>query len=104
MQRKGQKALEKSYKPGLSKKAIQSSWRKGGRPALVRDEDGAWRYPVVFGTIQLHGEEGQTRDLKATPTGANNTVPRPHNKHSFVLGESRVTEDPAFTPENTLDK
>ena len=29
-------------------------------PALVRDEDGTWKYPIVFNTTRLHEAEGQS--------------------------------------------
>ena len=57
-----------------SKSGFQASWTNNGRPALVRDEDGTWKYPIIFNTTSLHGEEGQSRGLKATPTAANNRM------------------------------
>ena len=69
-----------------SKNGFQSSWTNDGRPALVCDEDGTLRYPIVFNTTQLHGVEGQSMGLQATPWMGN----KPHNKHSFILGEPRI--------------
>ena len=67
---------------------------------LVRDEDGPWRYPIVFNTTRLHGSEGQGRGLQATPTTTNNIMLRPHNKHLYTLRQLRID---GLTPKNSSD-
>ena len=42
-----------------SKSGFQASRLNDGRAAIVRDEDGTRRYPIVFGATQLHGLGGE---------------------------------------------
>ena len=78
-----------------NKSGFQSSWRNTGRAPVVRDEEGTARYPIVFRTVQLHGQEGVHKSLKTTVTAPNL---RPHNKHSYTCGEPVGNDTPTPAP------
>ena len=77
-----------------SKAGFQSSWRNNGQAPVVRDDEGTPRYPVVFGNVQLHGQEGERRGLHTTLTALNL---RPHNKHSYTFGDSVAGPESPFS-------
>ena len=73
-----------------SKAGLQSAWKNKGRAAKVLNEDdGSWHYPIVFNSLQLHGEEGERALLSATGL----VTGKPHNKHTIAIGAACVPKN-----------
>ena len=72
-----------------SKAGLQSTWRNMGSAARVfNEEQNTWHYPIVFNTMQLHGEEGEKAGL-----GTGLIAGKPHNKHTITLGRVCVSKN-----------
>ena len=81
-----------------SRRGIQQEWKnKGKAPRVFDKKNGTWNYPIIFNSLQLHGEEGETAHLNATDL----IVGNPHNKHHITIGNlciSENAEDEALRP------
>ena len=84
-----------------SRRGIQQGWKnKGKAPRVFDEENGTWNYPIVFNSLQLHGEEGERAHLNATDL----TVGNPNNKHHVTVGAPCVSETEDEASSTTDDR
>ena len=59
------------------------TWQnKGNAPKVFDAKRKTWNYPVVFNSLQLHGEEGERAGLDATKY----VMGKPHRMHEITIG------------------